>query len=347
MNGDLIGIRLADALHTAATRAASDVHLVAGVPPALRVDGTLVFLAGPPLRADELRAIAGSFLEPTDLAAVEAGTDVSVARIVPDVGLMRVHALRSRDAIALALRLLPRRVPSLESLELPSVIGSFAERLRGLVLFSGPTGSGKSTTLAAVVDRINAAASRRIVTIEDPIEYRHESKRSCVTQREVGRDTRSFADALVGALRADPDVIVVGEMRDAPAMRAALAAAETGHLVLATLHTGDAVQTLERIVDAFSAGESDAVRTQLAHTLVAVVAQRLVLRADGRGRRAVTEILVANDAVRHLIREGRTHQLRNVIATGRSAGMQTLADHAAELLSQQKIDGSVAAAVNA
>jgi twitching motility protein PilT len=198
-----------------------------------------------------------------------------------------------------------------------------------------------------LIDKINATRERRIITIEDPIEYRHESKRSLIGQREVGRDTPTYAKALVGALRADPDVIMLGELRDAETMRAALTASETGHLVLATLHTGDAPQSVDRIIDAFSGSEQSQVRVQLSQVLIGIVCQRLVTRASGKGRRVAAEVLVATDAVRNLVREGRTHQLRNVMLTGREAGMQTLEHHLSALLVEREIDPSAALASTA
>jgi twitching motility protein PilT len=213
------------------------------------------------------------------------------------------------------------------------------------VLFVGPTGSGKTTSLAALIDHINRTSNRHIVTVEDPVEYEHKSMRSIVSHRELGGDVHDYASAVRSCLRADPDVILIGELRDTATMAAALTAAETGHLVFSTLHTGDAAQTVDRIVDAFGANAQGEVRVQLAQTLIGVVSQRLVPRAAGRGRRAAAEILVATDAVRALIRDGKTHQLRNAIQTGRTAGMQTLETHLSELVVRREVTLEAAGSV--
>jgi twitching motility protein PilT len=332
LSASLAHLRWVDALHLGRRRDASDIHVVPERAPAIRVDGELQYLAGSPLSPEDVTHIAGAFFEESMLARIERGEDVSVTQTAEDASsILRAHGYRTARGLALAVRLLAREVPTLESLHLPPAIDALAQRERGLVLFAGPTGSGKSTSLAAVVDAINATSPRRIITIEDPIEYRYESKRAMITQREIGRDATSYAQALSGALRSDPDVIVVGEMRDAATMRAALTAAETGHLVLTTVHTGSAVQTIERIVDAFSGVEQSQVRAQLAQTLSAVVCQRLVRRKAGTGRRAIAEILLVNDAVRAMIRESRTHLIGNTIATGRGTGMQSFEAHLEEL----------------
>lgn len=332
MNAQLAHVRWVDALHAGRQRDASDVHFVPERAPALRVDGELHYLAGSPLSAADTAQIAGAFFDAPVLERIEHGGDVSVTHLADDErSVLRVHGFRTAGGYALAVRLLARRAPSLESLHLPPAVGALARREHGLVVFAGPTGSGKSTSLAALVDAINTSSARRIITIEDPIEYRHESARALITQREIGRDAPSYAAALIGALRADPDVIMLGEMRDAETMRCALIAAETGHLVLTSLHTGSAVQTVERIVDAFAGVEQAQVRAQLAQTLAAVVCQRLVRRRAGAGRRAVAEVLIVNDAVRAMIRESRTHLIGNAIATGRGAGMQSFEQHLDEL----------------
>ena len=340
MMAGLTPVLLADLLHVARSRGASDIHLTPDEAPAIRTNGRLERLTGPALSPDSIHGIAAACLLPDELARVASGDDVSRSLAQDEWGFVRVHTFRSAVGISIAIRLLSAGIPTLESLSLPRAIAQLSDRAHGLVVMAGPTGSGKSTTLAALVDRINQLHAKRIVTVEDPLEYRHVSKRSSIVQREVGRDVMSFGQAVVGALRADPDVIVIGEMRDRSTMEAALTAAETGHLVLTTLHTADAVQTIERIVDAFPGEDQAQARTQLAQSLTGVVCQRLVNRADGSGRRAVAEILVANDAVRSLIRDGRAHQLRNVILTSRASGMQTLEDHLSELLGKHEIDES-------
>jgi twitching motility protein PilT len=325
-------VRLRDVLALARARQASDVHLDAGVPAVVRVDGILERFTDISFSAEDLAEIVAAVADAPSLARFESEGDLSCAWCDADLGTMRAHFYRAKGAVSAAVRLLNRRIPSLESLAMPDFVSTIAERSRGLAIFAGPTGSGKSTTMAALVDRINARSSRRVVTLEDPIEYRYERRRSLITQREIGQDTPNVSAALVGVLRADPDVIVIGELRDAAAMRGALNAAETGHLVLATLHTGDAAQTVGRIVDSFSGDEQAFVRAQLAHTLACVVCQHLVRRAGGRGRTALVEILVGTSAVLNLIREAKVHLIGNAIATGRCFGMQTFAQHAVELL---------------
>ncbi|MGC2129967.1 MAG: PilT/PilU family type 4a pilus ATPase [Candidatus Aquilonibacter sp.] len=346
MNATIPHIRVVDVLHVGRQQDASDIHLVPGLCPALRVDGELRFLTGSPLSADDTTEIARALLEPEALARLEAGHDVSATQLADERLVLRIHAFRGSEGCTLALRLLNKRIPTLESLHLPPVVATLAHRDRGLVVFAGPTGSGKSTSLAALVAEINAARARRIITIEDPIEYRYESARSLITQREVGRDAPSFSSALLGTLRSDPDVIMLGEMRDSATMRAALTAAETGHLIFTTLHTGSAVQTIERIIDAFGGAEQSQVRSQLAQSLTAVVCQRLIPRKHGPGRRAAVEVLLVNDAVRAMIRESKTHLIRNAMTTGRQLGMQTLEHHLSELVQGSEIDHDAACRVS-
>lgn len=342
MSATVPHIRLVDVLHVGLQKDASDIHFVPGLCPALRVDGELQFLTGSPLTAEDTMEIARALLEPEALARLETGDDVSATRLSDERLVLRIHAFRGSQGCTLALRLLNKGIPTLESLHLPAVVATLGHHDRGLVIFAGPTGSGKSTSLAALIAEINASSARRIITIEDPIEYRYKSTRSLITQREVGRDAPSFGAALVGTLRADPDVIMVGEMRDGPTMRAALTAAETGHLVLTTLHTGSAVQTIERIIDAFGGAEQSQVRSQLAQSLTAVVCQRLIPRKHGPGRRAAVEVLLVNDAVRAMIRESKTHLIRNAMTTGRQLGMQTLEHHLSELVLGSEIDRDAA-----
>ncbi|MDQ2864680.1 MAG: PilT/PilU family type 4a pilus ATPase [Candidatus Eremiobacteraeota bacterium] len=337
MNDALASVILVDILHVARLRDASDIHLAPDEGPTIRAAGRLESLGGAPLTEKQVSEIAASLVGDTEFRRVLEGEDVSTTWLDDADRVVRVHAFRARGGVSVALRLLDRRPPSLEELGFPTSVARFAQLDRGLVIFAGPTGSGKSTSLAAFIDRINSASARRILTLEDPIEYRHESKRSMIVQREIGTHSRGFESAILGALRSDPDVIVVGEMRDAATIRSVLTAAETGHLVLATLHTGDAVQTIDRIVDAFSGPEQAQVRAQLAQVLSGVVCQRLVKRDRAPGRRLAAEVLLANDPVRALIRESRTHQLRNVILTGRQSGMQTLEHHLSELLASNEI----------
>lgn len=339
-------IRIDELVRAARARGATDVHFGGGDRPALRLDGRLVMLDAPAVAEPDVRAFLAAELSADQLARLDArGTADGAAPRTVQAGPYRVHAYRHGGGVRVAIRLLAETIPSLERLGLPPVVAALAQRPSGLVLFTGPTGSGKTTALAALVDRINRTSERNVVTVEDPVEYVHAPVRSLVTHCEIGRDVSDYAEALRGFLRADPDVILVGEMRDRATMSAALTAAETGHLVFATLHTNDAAQTVDRIVDAFPADAHAQVRTQLAAVLAGIVALRLVPRHDGAGRRAAAEVLVGTDAVRALIREGKTHQLRNTIVTGRAAGMQTLETHLSELVVRGEIALAQARAV--
>jgi twitching motility protein PilT len=337
MNDGLGEVRLWELLSRARNRDASDLHLAAGEPPIIRVDGSLLRVDGGAPDDAEVAQFAEAAFAPRSRRILEERGDADAVLRRDDLGAFRVHAFRSSGRLRLAVRLLARDVPTLERLGLPPIVPTLADRHAGLILFVGPTGSGKTTALAALVDRINRTQRRHIVTIEDPVEYRHDSARSFIAHREVGVDASDYASAVRACLRADPDVILVGELRDPATMRAALGAAETGHLVLSTLHTGDAAQTVDRIVDAFDSVAQAEVRVQLAQTLAAVVSIRLIPRASGAGRRAAAEVLVATDAVRALVRDGKTHQLRNAIVTGRSAGMQTLETHLGELVVRRDV----------
>ena len=308
---------------------ASDIHLSAGMPPMIRVTGELRTIDVTPLGNAQVRGMIDSVLPETlrRVFAEGAACDFAFAAGDPALGRYRANAYRQQRGVALALRPIPTVVPTLESIQAPPLLRSLAELGQGLVLVVGATGSGKSTTLAAMTEHINAHAPKHVLTIEDPVEFVYEPQRSLITQREVGRDTPSFADALKAALREDPDVILLGEMRDLETIRLALTAAETGHLVLATLHTASAPQAIERILDVFPGEERDLARTLLADVLRAVVAQQLVVRSDGeaRSRIAAHEILVATPAVRNLIRENKTAQLVSAMQTGQQFGMQTMA----------------------
>jgi twitching motility protein PilT len=317
-------LRLTEALELARSGLASDVHLAVGRPPMLRVDGSIQATVAAELSCAELERIVDNAFGPADRAAFDRVGDRTVAIHAPGVGRARLHASRTHKGFAVSIRLLPQEVPTLESLNLPAAIDTFTQLSRGLLIFAGPTGSGKTTSLAAVVSKIARTSARHVISIEDPIEYLHRCERSIVTQREVGRDVHSFEEAVIGALRCDPDVIVIGEMRTSATIRAALIAAETGHLVLSTLHTSDAASTVARMVDCFEPQHRADVRSQLAGVVAGIVCQRLVNRISG-GRRVAAEVLIANDAVRHLIREAKGHQLAGVIQTHRALGMQTLA----------------------
>jgi twitching motility protein PilT len=312
-------------------RGASDLHLTAGAPPTLRIDGVLVPIEGeermtPP---DVARMIRSLFTEDHWRDYLQ-NKQLDFSFSWQGTGRFRGNAYQQRGAPALALRGIPFSIRGLEELKVPSGVTHLLQQPYGLVLCVGPTGSGKSTTLAAMVDRINETRACHILTIEDPIEYLHRHKRSIVNQREVGDDTPSFPEGLKAALREDPDVILIGEMRDLESISIALSLAETGHLVFATLHTNDASQSLDRLIDVFPSDRRDQIQVQLASALQGIVSQRL-LHAVGGGRIGAYEILIANDAIRNLMREGKTRQIRNVIATNRAEHMQTM-EHALNML---------------
>lgn len=313
-----------DILAAATQVGASDVHLTVGLPPVFRRHGKLEAQAGwPPLTATTTEMLVQQILGPRWEEFVQR-KELDLAYSVPGLGRFRVNAFHQRGSIGAAIRLVGSVIRSLDELGLPPVVGELADQPHGLILVTGPTGSGKSTTLAAMIDRINERRSCHIITLEDPIEYLHHHKKSIVNQREIGSDSPSFASALRAALRQDPDVILVGEMRDLETVATAITAAETGHLVLATLHTGSAVQSIDRIIDVFPPHQQAQIRIQLADTLVGVITQQLLTRADGRGRVAAVEILIATPAVRNLIREGKTHQIVSLMQTGGRFGMQTM-----------------------
>jgi len=317
---------------------ASDLHLSSGAPPLARVDGQLGTLNGfPLLTAGSIQRAVYAVLTQKQRERFESELELDLAYSLPGQARFRVNVYRQREAIGAAFRRIPYEIKSLEQLGMPAVVSSFAGLARGLVLVTGPTGSGKSTTLAALVDLANRSRHDHIMTVEDPIEFLHTHQGCLVNQREVGEDTRSFANALRHALRQDPDIILVGEMRDLETISVALTAAETGHLVLGTLHTQDAAQTIDRIIDVFSPHQQQQVRTQLAGALQGVVCQSLCRAAAGRGRVAASEVLVATPAIRNLIREGKTHQVYSAMQSGGQFGMQTLDQSLADLVRRRAI----------
>ena len=319
-------LRIELLLEECVRRNASDLHIQYGLPPILRIDGSLVPIAGlPALNATTLQEIIFATLDENQKKIYLKDKEFDYSFAFGDVARFRVNAFHERGKMAAAFRLIPNQIREISELGLPNVVNTFAEYPRGLVLVTGPTGSGKSTTLAAIIDKINREKAVHILTIEDPIEYTHISKRAVVVQREVHYDTFSFSAALRSALREDPDVVLIGEMRDLETIQAAITIAETGHLVFATLHTNSAAQSLDRMIDVFPAHQQPQIRTQLANMLQAIFSQRLV-PAIGGGRVVASEILVTNSAVRSLIRDGKTFQLDNVIQTGADQGMQTM-DH--------------------
>ncbi|MCW2268660.1 Twitching mobility protein [compost metagenome] len=307
-----------------ATKAgASDLHLAAAEVPAIRLDGRIRRLELAALSAEQLQALLGQLMSESQKKDFETQLDIDFAVAVPGLGRFRVNAFNQLQGPSAVVRVVASKVNSLAELGLGDVFRQIAELSSGLVLVSGPTGSGKSTTLAALIDHLNRERALHILTLEDPIEFIHSPQRSLISQREVGRHSHGFAEALRAALRQDPDVIMLGELRDPPTIRLALTAAETGHLVLATVHTGSAAKTIDRLVDVFAAEEKQLVRTMLAEALQAVVSQVLVERVGG-GRVAAHEVLLATPAVRNLVREGKVAQLYSTIQTGGALGMQTL-----------------------
>jgi len=326
---------------------ASDLHLTSARPPTARRDGILVPFEGVGvLRSSDTERIVMSLLDERQKAELAENLQVDFSFGLPGMGRFRANAFQQRNSYALALRVIPNRVRGLGELGAPAATVDLLNRPYGLVLVVGPTGSGKSTTLAAMIDRINETRPCHILTIEDPVEYLHEHKLSMVNQREVGTDVRSFTDGLRSALREDPDVILLGEMRDLDSISITLTLAETGHLVFATLHTNDASQALDRIVDVFPAEKRDQIQIQLAGSLQGVISQRL-LPAEGGGRVAAYEVLIANDAVRNLLREGKTRQLRNVMISGQQDGMQTIEMDLARLVASGILSFDVAASISA
>jgi twitching motility protein PilT len=320
-----VNFDLADLLLDVIARRASDLHLTAGAPPMVRVRGRLTGLEGyPTLSTTDTREIVYSILTNDQRQKFENDWQLDFAYSVPGHARFRVNAFMQRGAIGAAFRLIPAEIVSIEDLGLPAVVHEFTRRPRGFVLVTGPTGSGKSTSLAAMIDAINATREEHIMTVEDPIEFLHSHKKCIVNQRELGADAQSFELALKGALRQDPDVILVGEMRDLETISTALTAAETGHLVFATLHTQSAPQTIDRIIDVFPAHQQDQVRMQLSVALQGVMTQQLLPTADGSARVAACEVLVPTPAVRNLIREGKTHQIPSAMQTGSGVGMQTM-----------------------
>jgi len=326
-------------------RRASDLHLTAGVPPMVRQRGRLTPLEGyPTLTPTDTREIVYSILSNDQRQRFETEWQIDFAYSVPNRARFRVNAYMQRAAVGAAFRLIPEEIQPLDELGLPPAVHDFATRPRGLVLVTGPTGSGKSTTLASVVDVINRSREEHIMTIEDPIEFLHSHKRCIVNQRELGADATTFATALKAALRQDPDVILVGEMRDLETIRTAITAAETGHLVFATLHTQDTPQTVDRVIDVFPAEQQGQVRVQLAVSLQGIVTQQLLPTADGSGRCVAVEVLIPTPAVRNLIREGKTHQIYSVLQTGGAQGMQTMDAALAGLVRAGKITAQLAEA---
>lgn len=317
-------LRIEILLEEVIKKKASDLHIQVGLPPMLRVDGALVPTTGTDVLTEEgVESLVFAILDEDQKQVLLKDKEFDFSFAFGDLGRFRVNAFHERGNMAAALRLIPNEILSIEQLQLPPIVSKFAEYPRGLVLVTGPTGSGKSTTLAALVDRINSERADHIITIEDPIEFTHKSKKSVIVQREIHYDTYSFSAALRSSLRQDPDVVLLGEMRDLETIAAAITIAETGHLVFATLHTNSASQSIDRMIDVFPPHQQPQIRAQLSNILMAICSQRLVPSIGG-GRVAAAEILVATPAVRNIIREGKSHQLEAVIQTGSEFGMQSM-----------------------
>ncbi len=309
---------------------ASDIHFTAGCPPYYRIDGVLTPLKGDKLQPTDLEALLLPILDNRHRNELETNGQTDMAYAIPGVGRFRVNVYKQRGTLASAMRCLPFSIPDADSLGIPAEVQALTAKKRGLVLVTGPTGSGKSTTLASLVDIMNRKYPYHIITLEDPIEYLHRHQYSMVNQREIGSDSNDYAQALRAALREDPDVILVGEMRDLETISTALTAAETGHLVLSTLHTIGADKTIDRIIDVFPPNQQQ-VRIQLASVLECIISQQLIRREDGRGRVAALEVLFANTAIRNMIRENKTYQIISTMQTGKRQGMQTMDDAIYEL----------------
>ncbi|MDK2800098.1 MAG: twitching motility protein PilT [Clostridiales bacterium] len=303
---------------------ASDLHLTVGIPPTMRLYGELIHIGQDKLSPEDTERYIKQILTDEQFQLFQAKGELDLSFSVAGVGRFRINVFRQRGTMAAAIRLVASQIPSLEELGIPISVSELAKKTRGLILVTGPTGSGKSTTLAALINLINCQRKAHILTLEDPIEYLHRHEQSIVNQREIGHDSHNYANALRAALRQDPDVILVGEMRDLETMSIAITAAETGHLVLSTLHTIGAAKTIDRIIDVFPPSQQQQIRVQLSTVLQAVISQQLLSRKDKNGRVAAIEVMIANPAIRNLIREGKTHQITSIIQTGMQFGMQTM-----------------------
>lgn len=329
-------------LRAAKEAGASDVHITVGIPPKMRVNGKLITMNYEKMMPADTLEIVLEIMKPNQREKFEEHGEYDMSFSIPDLGRYRVNAYRQRGSVAMAFRLVGTKIPAPEELGVPESVVDLYQRKRGLILVTGPTGSGKSTTLAAIIDKINNNRDSHVITLEDPIEYLHQHKMAMVNQREIGLDSENYANALRAALREDPDVILVGEMRDFETISVAITAAETGHLVLSTLHTIGAASTVDRVIDVFPPHQQQQIRVQFANVLEAVISQQLIPTADGRGRVAAFEVLHANHAVRNLIREGKSHQLASVMQTNRKLGMITMDEAITQLYYEGKIEREMA-----
>ena len=317
-------MNLVELVNLGIEKKASDIHITVGLPPTFRINGTLVSIGETPLTPEDTMELTKESMNEKQFSDLDEIGEIDFSYSSPGLGRFRVNAYKQRGSYGMALRVIPLTIPTMESLGLPKVISDIARLPRGLVLVTGPTGSGKSTTLASMIDQINRERSCHILTLEDPLEYLHKHKKSMVNQREIGSDSASFASALRGALREDPDVILVGEMRDLETIGIAITAAETGHLVLSTLHTNGAAKTIDRVIDVFPPHQQQQIRVQLASVIQAIISQQLLPKADGKGRVGAYEIMIATPAIRNLIREDKIHQIDTSIQTGAKLQMQTM-----------------------
>ncbi|WP_449537139.1 type IV pilus twitching motility protein PilT [Ferdinandcohnia sp. Marseille-Q9671] len=329
-------------LHSAHELKASDIHITAGVPPIFRINGDLKRYGKEVLVPSVIESIAKAVVPEEMWPYFKEKGELDFSYGIQGISRFRVNIYKQRGCPAIAFRVIPTSIPTIEDLELPQVLKKICQKPQGLVLVTGPTGSGKSTSLAAMIQYINQTMSKHVVTLEDPIEYLHKHGSSIIDQREVGSDTHSFANGLRAALRQDPDVILVGEMRDLETIHTAITAAETGHLVFGTLHTVNAPSTIDRIIDVFPSSQQPQIRIQLANVLVSVISQRLFPTSDRKSRRAATEVLINNSAVANLIRNEKNHQIKNVMQTSRSEGMHTLENNLLDLVRAGVISKDIA-----
>jgi len=336
---------IAQLLAFSAKNKASDLHLSAGLPPMIRIHGDMRRINVPPLTHQDVHAMVYDIMSDVQRKVYEENLEVDFSFEIPGLSRFRVNAFNQNRGASAVFRTIPSKVLSLDDLKAPSVFADLSMKPRGLVLVTGPTGSGKSTTLAAMVNHRNENDMGHILTVEDPIEFVHESKKSLINQRELGPHTHSFANALKSALREDPDVILVGELRDLETIRLALTAAETGHLVFATLHTSSAAKTIDRVVDVFPSDEKEMVRTMLSESMEAVISQTLLKTRDGSGRVAAHEIMIATPAIRHLIRENKISQMYSMMQTSSGMGMQTLDQCLSDLIKRSAINYADARAI--
>jgi twitching motility protein PilT len=336
-------MRIENLLEEAKKRLASDLHLGVDHAPTYRVHGELV-QAGEKVCAEDMETWTTFLLNEAQQASLETQGQVDLAYTDAEGTRYRINSFRQQGHPALAIRVVPNQTPAFSELGLPNVLLNLIEQPHGLILVTGPTGSGKTTTLATLIDHINEMQAKHIITLEDPIEYLHQHRRSIVHQREIGSDTSGFAPALRAALRQDPDVILVGELRDLETVRTAVTASETGHLVLSTLHTGDAIGTIDRLIDMFPGEQQGQIRSQLGNILLGVVSQRLLVAREGKGRVVLAELLLNNPAVANLIRTQKTHQLKSIMQTSRQSGMQTFSMAARDRLTRGEIEQGIAQA---